>query len=191
FVREDVRKNMLIMKYIDEVILSDLDIRVSDEEVGAYYEANKDQYQQETVSARHILFMTQGKSDLEKTAVLGMAENVLERARGGEDFAMLVADYSEDPGSNTSGGLYENFPRGRMVQAFEDASFSMKIGEISDLVETPYGYHIIKKEDHKYGNTLDEVRDEIENILREQKKEAAFPAILDSLVEKYEYKFML
>ncbi|MFA5435313.1 MAG: peptidylprolyl isomerase, partial [Candidatus Neomarinimicrobiota bacterium] len=182
---------MLIMKYIDEVILSDLDIRVSDEEVGAYYEANKDQYQQETVSARHILFMTQGKSDLEKTAVLGMAENVLERARGGEDFAMLVADYSEDPGSNTSGGLYENFPRGRMVQAFEDASFSMKIGEISDLVETPYGYHIIKKEDHKYGNTLDEVRDEIENILREQKKEAAFPAILDSLVEKYEYKFML
>ncbi|MDD5709855.1 MAG: peptidylprolyl isomerase [Candidatus Neomarinimicrobiota bacterium] len=191
FVREDVRKNMLIMKYIDEVILSDLDIRVSDEEVGAYYEANKDQYQQETVSARHILFLTQGKNDQEKSVTRELAENVLERARSGEDFLLLVADYSEDPGSNTSGGLYEDFPRGRMVQAFEDASFNMKIGDISNLVETPYGYHIIKKEGHKYGFTLDEVRSEIENILVEQKKEAAFPAILDSLVEKYEYTFLL
>lgn len=191
FVREDVRKNMLIMKYIDEVILSGLDINISEEDVAAFYEANKEQYKQETVSARHILFLTQGKSDEEKTQTKALAENVLKRARAGENFIALVSEFSEDPGSNTSGGLYEDFPRGRMVQAFEDASFNMKIGDISNLVETPYGYHIIKKEAHKYGYTLDEVRAEIENFLIEQKKEAAFPVVLDSLIEKYEYTFLL
>jgi foldase protein PrsA len=191
FVRKDVRNNLLIMKYIDDVLLSDVDIAVTEKEVEEYYDENQEQYRQETVSARHILFMTQGKSDSEKAEIKTLAEDVLKRAKDGEDFTELVNEYSEDPGSKESGGLYEDFPRGYMVQAFEDASFSMKIGDISNLVETPYGYHIIKKEGYCYGYTLDEVRDEIENILEEEKQEAAFPPVLDSLVEKYEFTLLI
>ena len=191
FVREDTRKNMLIMKYIDEIALTDVDINVSEEDIRNYYEENKEQYSLETASVRHILFMTQGKSEEEKIEVKQLTEDVLKRARAGEDFIKLASEYSEDPGSKNSGGLYADFPRGRMGQTFEDASFTLPVGTISDPVETPYGYHIIKIIDHKYGKTIDDVRDEIKRIVSERKKEAAFPPILDELVKSYEFKFTL
>lgn len=191
FVREDTRKNMLIMKYIDEIALKDIDINVSEEEIVDYFNNNKEQYSQETATVRHILFLTQDKSPEEADSIKTLAEDVMKRAQGGEDFISLVAAYSEDPGSNTSGGLYEDFPRGRMVQSFEDASFTLPIGTISELVETPYGYHIIKIEDRKAGKALDDVRAEIVKALEEQKKEAAFPPVLDSLVAKHEFTFTL
>ncbi|MFO7841813.1 MAG: peptidylprolyl isomerase [Fidelibacterota bacterium] len=188
YVREDTRNNLLIMKYVDEIALADVEVNVSEEDIQKYYEENQERYSQETVSARHILFMTQGKSEEEKAKIKDTAETVLMLAKQGEDFAELVKEYSEDPGSQANGGLYEDFPRGRMVQAFEDVSFNMEVGEISNLVETPYGYHIIKKEDHKYGKKLADVRDEIEEAVREQKREAAFPPVLDSLVQAYDFK---
>lgn len=191
FVRDDTRKNMLIMKYIEEIALAGVNADVSDSEIRTYFEENKEQYSQETATVRHILFLTQGKSDLEKATTKELAENVLQRARSGEDFILLVSDYSEDPGSNTNGGLYADFPRGRMVQAFEDASFTLPVGSISNLVETPYGYHIIKVEDRKSGKKLEEVREQIKSVLSEQKKEAAFPPVLDSLVTAYEFRFTL
>ena len=191
FVREDTRKNMLIMKYIDEVALAGVDISVSEENIRNYYEENKEQYNLETASVRHILFMTQGKSEEEKIEVKQLTEDVLKRARAGEDFIKLASEYSEDPGSKNNGGLYADFPRGRMVQAFEDASFTLPVGTISDPVETPYGYHIIKIVDRKQGKTVDDVRDEIERIVSERKKEAAFPPVLDELVKSYDFKFTL
>jgi parvulin-like peptidyl-prolyl isomerase len=191
FVREDTRKNMLIMKYIDEIALKDVSIDVSEDEIVNAYDANKDQYSQETASVRHILFLTQGKDKAEIDSIKALAQKVKDRAKAGEDFVSLVATYSEDPGSNQTGGLYADFGRGRMVQAFEDASFTLPIGSISDLVETPYGYHIIKIEDRKAGKTLEDVREEVKKTLEEQKREAAFPPILDSLVAKYEFKFTL
>ncbi len=191
FVREDTRKNMLIMKYIDEIALKDVDVNVSDQEVRDYFNNNKEQYSQETATVRHILFLTQGKTADEVDSIKALAEDVAKRAQAGEDFVSLVSTYSEDPGSNTSGGLYADFPRGRMVQSFEDASFTLPIGTISDLVETPYGYHIIKIIDRKAGKTLEDVREEVTIALQKQKKEAAFPPILDSLVEKYKLTFSL
>lgn len=191
FVREDTRKNMLIMKYIDEVALLGVNVSVTDEEVANYYNENKEQYSQETATVRHILFLTQGKAAEEVDSIKTLAADIAKRAQAGEDFVSLVLAYSEDPGSNTSGGLYADFPRGRMVQSFEDASFTLPVGTITDLVETPYGYHIIKIEDRKAGKTLEDVRDEVITALREQKKEAAFPPVLDSLVAKYEFTFTL
>lgn len=191
FVREDTRKNMLIMKYIDEIALKDIDISVSEEEIVDYFNNNKEQYSQETATVRHILFLTQDKPQEEIDSIKALAQDVKKRAQGGEDFISLVAAYSEDPGSSTSGGLYADFPRGRMVQTFEDASFTLPIGTISDLVETPYGYHIIKIEDRKAGKVLDDVRAEIIKALEEQKKEAAFPPVLDVLVAKHEFTFTL
>lgn len=191
FVREDTRKNMLIMKYIDEVALLSADFSVTDDEVVDYYNNNKEQYSQETATVRHILFLTQGKAAEEVDSIKTLAAEVVKKAQAGEDFVSLVAAYSEDPGSNTNGGLYTDFPRGRMVQSFEDASFTLPIGTITDLVETPYGYHIIKIEDRKAGKTLEDVRSEVIATLKEQKKETAFPPVLDSLVAKYEFTLTL
>jgi len=191
FVREDTRKNMLIMKYIDEVALLGVDVSVTDDEVVDYYNNNKEQYSQETATVRHILFLTQGKAAEEVDSIKTLAAEVVKKAQAGKDFVSLVAAYSEDPGSNTNGGLYADFPRGRMVQSFEDVSFTLPIGTISDLVETPYGYHIIKIEDRKAGKTLEDVRPEVVVTLKEQKKEASFPPVLDSLVAKYEFTFTL
>lgn len=191
FVREDTRKNMLIMKYIDEIALKNIDVSASEEEIVDYFNNNKEQYSQETATVRHILFLTQDKSQEEADSIKALAEEVKKRAQSGEDFVSLVAAYSEDPGSNMNGGLYADFPRGRMVQSFEDASFTLPIGTITDLVETPYGYHIIKIEDRKAGKTLDDVRAEIVKALEEQKKEAAFPPMLDKLVAEYEFTFTL
>ncbi|MBW6458149.1 MAG: peptidylprolyl isomerase [FCB group bacterium] len=189
FIREDTRNNLLIMKYIEEVAMAGVDASISEAEIRAYYEDNKAHYNQETATVRHILFLTQGKSDTEKSNVKKSAEEILKRAKGGEDFIKLVEQYSEDPGSRNAGGLYEDFPRGRMVQSFEDASFTLPVGSISNLVETPYGYHIIKIENRKAGKKLEDVRGEIETILADRALENAFPPILDSLVEKYEFRF--
>jgi parvulin-like peptidyl-prolyl isomerase len=92
---------------------------------------------------RHILLLTQGKSDEEKAAARKRIEELLARAQAGEDFAALAKQYSEDPGSKDNGGLYENFPRGQMVKPFEDAAFSVPVGGLSGVVETTFGYHII------------------------------------------------
>ncbi len=96
----------------------------------------------ETVEASHILFrVTDPSKDAE---VKAKAEAVLKRAKAGEDFAELAKKYSEDTGSASQGGYLGPFQRGQMVKEFEDATFSLKPGEISGLVHTQYGYHIIK-----------------------------------------------
>ena len=82
----------------------------------------------------------------------GKAEDVVKRARGGEDFASLAKQYSSDPGSKDKGGDLDWFPRGQMVKPFEDAAFALKDGEISDVVETPFGFHVIKVEGHRTEN---------------------------------------
>ncbi len=101
---------------------------------------------EETVDASHILFKI---DDPAKDAeVKARAEEILKRARSGEDFATLAKKYSEDEGSAPQGGNLGAFPRGRMFEPFEDAAFALKPGEISDLVRTEAGYHIIKVLSH-------------------------------------------
>jgi parvulin-like peptidyl-prolyl isomerase len=92
-------------------------------------------------------------------------------ARSGHDFAKLANTYSEDPGSNTKGGLYENIGRGDMVKPFDLAAFNLPVGQISDIVETSYGYHIIKViERKKEERPLPEVKDELIREILEQKQ---------------------
>jgi parvulin-like peptidyl-prolyl isomerase len=129
--------------------------------------------------------MTQGKNDVEKQRIRKKMEGILARAKKGEDFAKLAQKYTEDPGSKSKGGLYEDFGRGKMVKPFEDAAFSVPVGEISDIVETRYGYHILKVVDRKKETRpYDEVRDEIEkNLKKKQKNEQRkkIPGILDEM----------
>jgi hypothetical protein len=83
--------------------------------------------------------------------------------------------FSEDPGSKNTGGLYENFPKGQMVKPFEDAAFTLPIGSLSDIVETPYGYHILKiidrkKETKPYEEVKKDLEEEQETFLEKARK---------------------
>lgn len=163
FVKKDVMEGLIVSAFMDAKVYPPP--TVSDEEVQASYNEGK------TVSVQHILLKTQGMSDSAKAVVKKTMEGLLERAKKGEDFTALAKQYSEDPGSKDKGGLYENFGRGEMVKPFEDAAFTVPVGGISDLVETAYGYHILKVVDRKMETRpFAEVRAELHDQLLNQKQ---------------------
>jgi len=138
-------------------------------DVKQYYDANIQQYQTpEEIRASHILLKTEDKDE---ATVRKLAEDVLKQARAGADFATLAKKYSEDEGSKVKGGDLDFFQRGRMVAEFENAAFAMQPGQISDLVKTQFGFHIIKLVDKKPATTrpMDEVRSQIQDLLVSQR----------------------
>src|SRR5947209_3519369 len=152
-------------------------------DVDRAYKNNADQYKTpEQVRASHILLKTEGKDD---AAVKAKAEEVLKQARGGADFAELAKKYSEDEGSAKNGGDLDYFGRGRMVPEFDQTVFAMQPGQISDLVKTQYGYHIIKLVDKKTATTrsLQEVRQQIVDQLSYERAQAQ-AADLAQTIEK-------
>ena len=145
-------------------------VAVPQSEIEAFYKQNQAQYSApEQLAASHILFKLDGKDE---AAVRKQAEEVLKRAKAGEDFAALAKQYSEDDSNKDTGGSLGEFGRGTMVPEFEQAAFAMKAGEISnELVKTSFGFHIIKVEKNQQASTrpLAEVRGEIEDQLKWQK----------------------
>jgi peptidyl-prolyl cis-trans isomerase D len=171
--------------------------KASAADVENYYERNIDKFSQpEQRRARHILITTSPQdSPAEREKKRQRAEDVLQKARGGEDFAELARRYSEGP-SAPQGGDLGQFARGRMVKPFEDAVFAMQKGDISDIVETSFGFHIIKLEDiiPPSIKPLAEVREEITSTLdQEAAKNRAYSSaskayediILAGSMEKY------
>ena len=119
-------------------------ITVSDDELRQYYEQHRSEYTlPERVKAQHILFKTQGKTPDEIAKIKEKAQQVLERAKKGEDFSNLAKQFSEDT-TAAAGGDLGDFGRGQMVPEFERVAFSLGVGAISDLVQTQFGLHIIK-----------------------------------------------
>lgn len=103
------------------------------------------------IGARHVLIQYMGAEKAAPSVVrsreqaLGVAQEVLRRARNKEDFARLAIEYSDEPGAGSRGGSLGRFGHGQMVPAFEAAAFKLEVGEISDIVETPFGFHIIQR----------------------------------------------
>ena len=157
-------------------------IAVPEAEIAAFYQQNLSQYQTPAqVRASHILFKTEGKDE---KAVQAKAEEVLKMIKApGADFAALAKKYSEDESNNANGGDLDYFGRGRMVAEFEQAAFAMKNGEISDLVKTAFGFHIIKMVDNKPEMTrpLADVHAELEDQLKWQKAQAEAEKVAKSL----------
>lgn len=153
-------------------------ITINDEQILAQYERDKAAYQiPEKRHARHILFKTDTNSSAEtQTAQLKKAEEILARARMGEDFSTLASMYSEDA-AKAQGGDLGTFPQGRMIKEFDDVVFSMQPDTISDIVTTQFGYHIIKLEKILPAviQPLKDVRSSIvEKLLNEQARPATF-----------------
>ncbi|MBN2410677.1 peptidylprolyl isomerase [candidate division KSB1 bacterium] len=177
----DVKESLMIKYLLENEIYKGLE--PTEQELLDEY--NKDK----TATVRHILLLTDGKTEEEKAEIKKKAEEVLEKARAGEDFAELAEQYSEDPGSKNNGGLYEDFGRGRMVKEFEDASFDLPIGSISDLVETRYGYHIIKIVDRKKEEKpFEEVKDRLGKQLYFNKQKQAETELLTTLKADSKYQ---
>ena len=143
-------------------------------DIRAYYDQNAARYRQEEErSASHILIKADPKAD--RSAAKAKAEEVLKEAKAPKaDFAALAKKYSQDPGSAAQGGSLGSFARGAMVKPFEEAVFAMKEGEISNLVESDFGFHIIKLASIKPAKVrgFDEVKAEIEKewVKREAQK---------------------
>ena len=185
-VKKDLKKNLTIKKYFNDIIFSK--IKIDESKIKGRYKNSKNNYNQPVATVKHILFLTNNKSDSEKVEIKTIALEVLKKAKAGEDFDKLVEKYTEDPGSKENGGLYENFQKGRMVKPFEDVAFNAPIGSISDLVETQYGYHIIKVIDRKDSLSYEDVKNDIEGQLKQVKERSMTPSVVDSLKKVYDYK---
>jgi peptidyl-prolyl cis-trans isomerase D len=137
-------------------------------DVQRFYNDNIQQYQTpEQVRASHILLNTAGKDE---ATVKKQADDLLAKVKAGADFAALAKQYSEDTASKVNGGDLDFFSRGRMVPEFEDAAFKLEPGQVSDVVKSQFGFHIIKVTEKRPGTTrtLDQVRQEIQQQLAAQ-----------------------
>jgi peptidyl-prolyl cis-trans isomerase D len=144
-------------------------VNIAEADVEKEYKNNEEQYKTpEQVRASHVLLKTEGKDD---AAVKAKAEEILKQAKGGADFAELARKNSEDEASAKNGGDLDYFGKGRMVPEFDAAVFAMQPGQISDLVKTQYGYHIIKLVDKKPATTrpYPQVRQQLHDQLAYQR----------------------
>ncbi|MCY4661052.1 MAG: peptidyl-prolyl cis-trans isomerase [Acidobacteria bacterium] len=161
-------KRRLRFLLVDEAAIFD-SITPSEEELQAYYDTNLSQYRTPgQVRASHILLRI-GESD--EAEVEARAAALAARARGGEDFAALALEFSEDEGTAGNGGDLGTFGRGRMVPEFEAVAFSMAPGDVSDPVESAFGYHVIlvTEAEEEVTEPFEDVRDSIANILKQER----------------------
>lgn len=137
-------------------------VQIPDAQLLAEYQKNIAQYEvPERVHAEHILLMTVGKTDAEVAEIQKQAEDILKQLKKGAKFEDLAKKYSQDPGTKDKGGDLGWIVKGQTVAEFEKAAFSLPKGQISDLIKTQYGFHIIKVLDHEnaHTKTFDEVKD--------------------------------
>ena len=159
-------------------------IAVAPTEVQRYYNNNLAQYQTpEQIRASHILLNTAGK---EEAAVRKQADALLQQVKSGADFAERARTLSEDEGTKANGGDLDYFSRGRMVPEFETAAFALAAGQVSDVVRTQYGFHIIKVVDKKPAVTrpFEEVRAQIEDQLKSQRADEQITARAAELADR-------
>ncbi len=192
-LREDARSDMRVAKMLETEV--NAGVTVQPQDVDAFYKGNPDKFKQgERVRASHILIRTPEKADAKtKDEARAKAADVLKQVKGGKEFGELAKHYSQDPGSAANGGDLGYFMQGQMVGPFEQAAFSMKPGEVSDLVETPFGFHIIKVADKQAARTvpLEEVKPQIEQFLQNQQRQQKTDAFVNALKAKGKVEILI
>ena len=175
----------------------ELNITVTDDQAKAFYAKHSAEFEQpETAHVRHILLMTIDPSTRTPlptntvTAKRQQIDSLLLQIRGGADFATLAKQYSEDPGSKDNGGELPAFPRGQMVPEFETTAFSMTNNQVSDVITTQFGYHIIKLIDktpaktYAYNDTLPQVNKTVAEICKSEVESEQIKALAPDYVKK-------
>jgi peptidyl-prolyl cis-trans isomerase D len=159
-------------------------VQIQPRDVQRFYEENQQQFSTpEQVRASHILLKTEGKDE---AVVQKQAEDLLAKVKAGADFAALANKFSEDDANNKKGGDLDFFGKGQMAPEFEKAAFATEPGQISDVVKTQFGFHIIKTTEKRAPQTrsLDEVRAQIEDQLKWQRAQDEAQRIADDVAGK-------
>lgn len=173
-------------------------ITVTDAELKKFYLDNIDRFKtRELVRISHILIRTfdpQTKKpfdERQKAAALGRIKALLARVKGGEDIQKLAREYSEDPGSKDRGGTYV-FGRNQYSVKFETAAFGLGIGQVSDVVETDYGYHIIKLLDRQQAKTLpyEKVTNQVQFMIKRDQGDQRMPDYVRALHHVFRVNFL-
>jgi peptidyl-prolyl cis-trans isomerase C len=163
-------------------------IAVTEADGKKFFEENKPRFRQEdSVHASHILIRTPEPADAPtKAKAKSQADDLLAQLKKGAVFADLAKQFSQDPGSAPNGGDLGFFSKGQMVPAFEQAAFALKPGQTSGVVETPFGYHIIRVIETKAGRDLpyDEVKAQIDDYLKQQLRDQKSQEFVDQLKAK-------
>jgi peptidyl-prolyl cis-trans isomerase C len=163
-------------------------VAVTEADSKKFFDENKPRFRQEdSVHASHILIRTPENADAAtKAKARAQADDLLAQIKKGGDFGELAKKYSQDPGSAPKGGDLGFFSKGQMVPAFEQAAFGLKPGQTSGVVETPFGFHIIRVSEAKAGRdlTYDEVKGQIDDYLKQQLREKKSQEFVDQLKAK-------
>jgi len=167
YIHNDFKNSLLIQNFLKN--LAEDSIEISESEI------QEKLMQIRAVSVRHILLKTTDMTDSKKEQKRKKLEKILKKAKSGESFSKLAQIHSEDIGTSKNGGLIKNIKPGSMVQPFDNISFSLAIGEFSDVFETQFGFHILTVIDRKKENRSAK---EIENELRESRQKQLLPKIV-------------
>lgn len=172
FLKEQIKKDLVVAKYKENFIK---DIKISDKEMEAYYNNHKDQFNIEEVKASQILISTLDKdnkevSKEEKEKLKEKAQSVLDKIKNNEDFANLAKEYSDDKNSGKDGGDLGYFAKSDKNVEFTKEVFKLDTNQVSNLIETPYGYHIVKVTDKRpVTKSFEDSKDDIKaKILNEK-----------------------
>ncbi len=181
-LKEQVKQQMFIRKMIDEKITPK--VKINDNDAQTFYDSHLNIFKRpEEVRASHILIKVAPDADKRKVAeAKRKIEVALKRVKSGEDFAKVAKEVSEGPSAKRGGDL-GYFRRGQMVKPFEDAAFGMKKGQISGIVRTRFGFHIIKVTDVKPASMVPftNIKDKIKNYLKQKRIQEEIQSMLKKL----------
>ena len=189
----EIRQQMQAMRLVDTEIKPT--VAVTDADITDFYVKNPEKFQEpEAVRASHILIRTPDATDeAQKKKAKAEATAVLAELKKGGDFAALAKQHSQDAGSAANGGDLGFVPRGQTVPVFEQAAFALKPGQLSGVVESPYGYHIIKVVAHRDARTvpLQEVKPQVQEFLTQQQMQQKTEAFVTKLKAKAKIEVLM
>jgi peptidyl-prolyl cis-trans isomerase C len=191
-IKSDIERSLAIEKFVLDKFMDK--VSVPEKEIKEYYESHAHLFNQpEQVRASHILIKVDSKAtESEQAEALKKIKAVQEKQKKGEDFAQLAKTYSEGP-SSSKGGDIGYFIRGQMAPPFEEAAFKMKPGEVSDVVKTRFGYHLIKVTDKKPATkvTYEDMKERIAQFLKREKVQKEVKEFVDKLRKDAKVEILL
>lgn len=185
-LRTEMRDDLIVRDSLNGLV--DGQIKIADDEIKTFYDSNRDRFQRpEMAKASHILIMVPADApDKVKAEKKAKIEAARERVKKGDKFADVAREVSEDPGSAPKGGDLGEFPRGAMVPEFDKAAFELKLNEMSDIITTQFGYHILIVTDRQPTRLvpLEEAKLNIEQFLKQRKGNAIVQQYVKDLQAK-------
>jgi peptidyl-prolyl cis-trans isomerase C len=182
--RDQIRRGCRVEKLVEQAVAGVAE--PTEEDIQRHFDEHKEEYAPgERVLAQHILISPDGDTQTSKDEARAKIEAIRERIQAGKSFSDEAAAHSMCP-SGKDGGSLGWFSRGMMVPEFDSAAFSMNVGEVSDVIETQFGYHIIFKTDHEAAGEadFDQVREKIRDFLRHARRGEAMAAYVNELKSK-------